>query len=274
MSFKEKVISIFFLLIIGLPFGVWKYRQLNRPAPTLLPPREEITITIIPGWNLQDVARYLVAQQVASNTDQVFTLTGVPASKNASPFSFPETILASKPAKISIEGYLAPETYRVYKDAKLPDILGKLLDQRTKQIETVSTTLSNSGESLHTILTMASIVEEEARIPEDRKMVADILWRRYKNGWALQVDSSVHYAINKTGDVFTNKNEREVDSPWNTYKYAGLPPGPICNPGMNSIEAALVPTKNEYWYFLSGKDGVMHYAKTLEEHNWNKNKYL
>ena len=116
------------------------------------------------------------------------------------------------------------------------------------------------------------MVEEEVQHPEDKAKVADILWRRYKNNWALQLDSSVHYVVDKTGNVFTTGKERSVDSLWNTYKYPGLPLGPIANPGLESIKAALYPEKNSYWYFLTGKDGTVYYAKTLEEHNANKRK--
>jgi UPF0755 protein len=80
----------------------------------------------------------------------------------------------------------------------------------------------------------------------------------------------VHYAVDRTGDVFTTSKEREFESPWNTYKYPGLPLGPIANPGIESIKATLYPEKNNYWYFLAGKDGTIYYGRTLEEHNANK----
>ncbi|MEK7213333.1 MAG: endolytic transglycosylase MltG, partial [Patescibacteria group bacterium] len=87
-------------------------------------------------------------------------------------------------------------------------------------------------------------------------------------------DSSVHYAVNRTGTVFTTSKERQVDSLYNTYKYPGLPLGPISNPGLLAIKAALYPSPNNYWYFLSDEEGKIHYARTLEEHNLNKAKYL
>jgi UPF0755 protein len=121
---------------------------------------------------------------------------------------------------------------------------------------------------------MASLIEDEARTPEDRRLVSDILRRRLAKGWALQLDSTVHYAVDKTGTVFTTDRERDSLSLWNTYKYPGLPPGPISNPSLDSIDAALNPTKNDNWYFLSGTDGKMHYATTLEEHTANRYKYL
>jgi UPF0755 protein len=134
--------------------------------------------------------------------------------------------------------------------------------------------LTRQNKSFFDVLTMASILENEAKTVDDKKIVADILWRRLKRGMRLQVDSSVHYVSARTGDVFTTKQEREALSPWNTYKYEGLPLGPIGNPSLASIEAALYPTINSYWYFLSGSDGTIHYAKTFEEHRLNISKYV
>jgi UPF0755 protein len=281
MTFQKKITIIFFVFVIGLPFGSWWYNKRTHPVIVPLPPRKENTITIIPGWNLRNVAEYLVSKNIASTTAQVFAITGVPARDYRTVASvFPGVgeegkIFTDRPKYQSYEGYIAPETYRVFADASLPEVLKKLFNQRAEQVTPeIYANVVASGHSFHEILTMASIIEEESKTDSDRKIISDILWRRVKNGWPLQVDSSVHYAVNKTGDVFTTTIDRKVESPWNTYKYAGLPLGPICNPSMESIEAALVPEKNSYWYFLSGSDGVMHYAKNLDEHNRNRVKYL
>jgi UPF0755 protein len=183
------------------------------------------------------------------------------------------TIVQDKPDNVSLEGYLAPETFRVFADATIPDILAKFVEERDEQIASLQEAVKKSGHTVHEILTMASVLEDEARSVEDKKIVADIMWRRVGQNWALQVDSSVHYIVDRSGDVFTTGKERDVDSLWNTYKYPGLPPGPISNPSVASIEATVNPTPNTYWYFLSGKDGKMYYARTLDEHNANK-KYL
>lgn len=261
MSLKNKIATLFFVLLIGLPIGGLWYMRHNRPARVPPKPREEITITIIPGWNLRDVANYLVKQGVASSTLDVYKVTGQPADRQ-------------EPGS-SAEGSLAPETIRFFKGVTVEEVIKAFHDVRVKQLtpsaEAAIKTLNIKPEEL---LTMASIVEKEARTKADRKLVADILWRRVKVGMALQVDSAIHYAIDKTGNVFTTDKERSIDSPWNTYKYPGLPPGPICNPSLESIDAALHPEPNKYWYFLSGTDGMMHYAGTLDEHNANRLKYL
>ncbi len=280
MSFSQKATIFSIIILLGLPLGgYWYYknRLVRRAAP---PPRPEVEITIIPGWNLRQIAEYLVKENIAENADAVFSVVGKPAfnyqafKKEAPRLALDLPVLLAKPEAVSYEGYLAPETYRVYKDASLAEVVNKLVKERDAQITPqMHEDIKASGRSAHDVLTMASILEEEARDDLDRAKVADILWRRYDRKWALQVDPSVHYAIGKVGNVFTTQKERAVDSLWNTYKYPGLPLGPISNPSLTAIKAALYPIKNNYWYFLSGRDGTMYYGKTLEEHNANK-KYL
>ncbi|OGH91419.1 MAG: hypothetical protein A2534_03000 [Candidatus Magasanikbacteria bacterium RIFOXYD2_FULL_39_9] len=278
-SFNKNVVVFSLVIILALPLaGLWYYKKTHPRYIAPLPPRPEVTVTIIPGWNLRQVAGYLVKLGFASTTDDVYRLTGEPAYDYRRVASvFPKIddsrIVAEKPGYDSYEGYLAPETFRVFRDATLLDVLKKLVGQREKEItEQMWADIEKSGHSSYEILTMASILEKEVQTPQDKAKVADILWRRLEKNWALQVDSSVHYVADRTGDVFTTEKERDIDSPWNTYKYPGLPLGPIANPGVESIKAAIYPEKNGYWYFLTGKDGMVYYGKTLEEHNANKRK--
>mgnify|MGYP001582363625 CR=1 FL=1 len=279
MSFNHKItFTSFFIIALVLGSGALYYKKTHTYKYVPLPPKPEVTLTIIPGWNLRQVANLLVTNGFASSTTDVYDLIGKPAVdyrrvggllarvSTASTVSY-------RPDYVSYEGFLAPETYRVFKDATLLDVIRKLIDQRDKEIDSAMwEEVKNSGHSFYEILTMASLLEKEVQHPEDKAKVADILWRRYKNNWALQLDSSVHYVVDRTGDAFTTGKERDTDSLWNTYKYPGLPLGPISNPGLDSIKAALRPEKNSYWYFLTGKDGTAYYAKTLEEHNFNKRK--
>ena len=131
-----------------------------------------------------------------------------------------------------------------------------------------------SGRDVNEVMIMASLLEREVRGVEDKKMVADLFWRRYDNNWALQADSTVHFVSGKNGSVFTTKEDRDSLSPWNTYKYPGLPLGPIAHPSLSSIEAAIYPEKNNYWYFLTDLEGGVHYGTDLEGHNRNVQKYL
>ena len=120
---------------------------------------------------------------------------------------------------------------------------------------------------------MASVVQKEAPSKDDMALVADIFWRRNKMNWALQSCATVNYITGKN-DPAVSAADRAIDSLYNTYKYPGLPLGPIGNPSLKAIRATLYPTSNNYWYFMSDSKGEMHYAKTLEEHNINVAKYL
>lgn len=252
------------------------------------PGLNEKEITIIPGWTIRDIAQYFEYNGMFQ-AEELTELVGLPAVsyknwKEGAPTlaSDPSAslrtslmILKDKPWYVSYEGYLAPETYRIYKNASLKDIVLKLIKQRELEITNeMRQEMEKQEKSFYEILTMASILEREVKSEKDKRLVADIFWRRYNKNWALQADSTVHYAVNKTGDVFTTQEDRGSNSPWNTYKYQGLPPSPISNPSLESIKAALYPEKNDYWYFLTGKDGTVHYAKTLDEHNQNRVNYL
>jgi UPF0755 protein len=120
---------------------------------------------------------------------------------------------------------------------------------------------------------MASLIEEETATPEDRRIVSGILWKRLSSGMRLQVDATFAYTIGK-GSLELTTEDLKSDSPYNTYRIYGLPPTPIVNPGLDAITAALHPTSSPYVYYLSDKNGVMHYSKTFEEHKLAKAKYL
>lgn len=236
----------------------------------------EKNITVLPGWDLRDLANYLVKQEIVKNVDEVYSLLGKPAEytiPNISPTEI--SWIASKPSRVSLEGYLAPDTYSIYNNATLEEVVGKLLTHREDQLLPLMPEIVKSGRSLHEIMTMASLLEREVRTPKDKAIVADIFWKRHDANMGLQADSTVHYATAKEGTVFTTKADRESTNPWNTYKYPGLPPGPISLPSLASIEAALRPTKNDYWYFLTTLDtGEVKYGRNLAEHNANVQKYL
>lgn len=235
------------------------------------PMTNEKTITILPGWDLRDIAEYFIAEEIVALDEALYAMAGQPAVRPThSIFSTTDWVFQAKPIELSIEGYIAPETYRIFSNASAEDVLEKLLAQRKKEIET----LGIEARDLHDALTLASIVEREVRGQEDRRMVADIFLRRNALGWALQADSTVHYAVGKKGDVFTTNADRASKNAWNTYEYPGLPPGPISTPSIESIAAVLNPLENDYWYFLTDLDGNVHYAKTLGGHEANAERYL
>ena len=244
------------------------------------PTQAETTITILPGWDLREIADYFEKQGIASSTD-FLAVVGQSAynykvEREIAPVVEGDwKIVTDKPNFVSYDGYLAPDTYRIFKNATITEIVQKLIDEREKQFtEQMYKDIEKSGRTVFEVLTMASILEREVRSEEDKKIVADLFWRRYDQNWALQADSTVHYAVGKKGDVFTTAEDRDSLSPWNTYRYPGLPLGPISTPNIDSIMAAIYPEGNDYWYFLTDDKGVVRYGKTLEEHNLNRQKHL
>ncbi len=288
MSFNFKVAVVSLLIIISIPMaGFWYYKKHSRPTYTPPPPRQEINITIIPGWNLRDIAKDWQKQGIIKSEDELYDLLGKPAyNYKANQQQAPKLVfdgmaadekypsLSNKPDYVSYEGFLFPDTYRVYADAKPEDVLKKVFANLENKItDEMRAEMVKQKKSLFEILNMSALVEREARTPEDMAMVADIFWRREKMGWALQSCASVNYITGKN-DPGVLDVDRAIDSAFNTYKYPGLPLGPVGNPSLKGITAVLYPQKNNYWYFMSGTDGTMRYAKTLEEHNINVAKYL
>ena len=171
------------------------------------------------------------------------------------------------------EGYLFPDTYFFPPSADAESIVAAMRANFDTKIAPLIPAIGASGHSLADIVTMASIVEKEARTSVDRRMVAGILWNRVRLGMPLQVDAVFGYIFDRP-TYSPSPSDLAVKSPYNTYLHAGLPPGPIDNPGLDSLEAAAQPTKTSYLYYLTGHDGLMHYATTYAGHQANLRKYL
>ena len=242
----------------------------------------EKEITIIPGWDLNDISSYLEAQGVSS-ADDFLKITGQPLKnyqndkKDFWPKDYSDQydFLADKPKNYGLEGYLFPDTYRVYKTAKAEDIISKALNDFDKKLTPVMRAdIKGQGKTIYQIVTMASVVEKEVRTEKDMKVVSGIFWDRIKNGQPLQSCATLAYIIGKDKTVYSLADTK-IKSPFNTYQFQGLPPGPICNPSLQALEAAIYPVYTDYNYFLSRPDtGETIFSKTFEEHNRNKLKYL
>ncbi|MEK7063279.1 MAG: endolytic transglycosylase MltG [Patescibacteria group bacterium] len=167
------------------------------------------------------------------------------------------------------EGYLFPDTYDFLPGSPADLVVARMHSRYEEHVAPLRAEIEASGHTEEEIIILASILEKEARQPETMRIVSGILWDRIKIGMPLQVDAVFGY-INNRPTYHPSGEDLEIDSPYNTYKYPGLPPGPIGNPGMTAIEAALRPGESPYLYYLTGVDGTMHYAKTFEEHVRNR----
>lgn len=181
----------------------------------------------------------------------------------------------TKNLSLPLEGYIYPDTYFLDPtDFKNEDLIYKALDNFEIKWNSIDKTASPilKKYSIHEIITTASIIENEVSSENDRKTVSGILWKRLENNWPLGADATLLY--NKDNRKIT-KEDLNTDSPYNTRKKTGLPPGPINNPSISSIKAALFPEESPYWFYLTTPDtGEVIYSKTNKEHNLNKAKYL
>lgn len=232
---------------------------------------EEIVLTIPEGYTVTDIDKLLVDSGLAEagafvRCAQECDLSDV--------WFLPESVGLAERGGI-VEGYLYPDTYFV--EAQQFDIeqfMRRLLHTfEQKVIEAFPEQLARSDRSLHEAITMASLIEKEASNDTERPIIAGILWKRYSEGLGLGVDATVRYILNKPTTAITVA-DLNTNSPYNTRKFRGLPPGPIASPGQQSIVAAFNPSETEYWYYLHDPEGRIYYAKTNEEHNINRYLYL
>ena len=181
-----------------------------------------------------------------------------------------------EPTASHLEGYLFPDTYRIYEKTTADEIIELMLYNFDKKLTLdLREEIAAQGKTLDEVVIMASIIEREVQTPEDMRMVSDILWRRLEAGYRLEVDSTLNYILPEhERKAALTDNELSLNSPYNTYKSAGLPPTAISNPGFNALYAAVHPIPNDYWYYLSKSTGETVFAKTYEEHLHNKASYL
>jgi len=243
-----------------------------------------ITVTIPEGWRLEQTADYLVTTGVLDGAAYRRIAETGDLESLGEPGRYP--FLDGRPAGASLEGYLFPDTYELPADgATAADLLRRQLDtfaERVLPIYQAAAAQGKTQRSLHEVLTLASIVEREAVLDAERPLIAGVYLNRLAIDMRLEADPTVQYAMGyqpvanqwwKT-PVFLEEYDR-VDSPYNTYLHAGLPPGPIASPGLRSIEAALNPAEHDYLFFVATPtgDGRHVFAKTFAEHQENMQRY-
>lgn len=227
-----------------------------------------VTVVFPEGFDNKKIADRLNANKLPGDAFLEFAMHPKPEWKNE--FWF----LKNMPEGASLEGFLFPDTYVFSLDVTGESIVLKMLtDFENKFPNTARADLVKQKRSIFELVTMASIVENEVRTESDRKMVADIFWRRIAVGMPLQSDATVKY-VRGESKVQHSFAETRVESPYNTYINKGLPPGPIANPGLESLLTTLVPTPNQYMYFLSDTTtGETIFSVTFDEHVVNKGKH-
>jgi UPF0755 protein len=241
--------------------------------------RDEATLRFLEGWRREELVDYIQSQHDKGLID----MTGEQFSRLAlepTPALRAKVGSASRPGD-SLQGFLFPDTYVVNKDDSAEQLIGKMLDAYARKVTSqMRAGFQKQGLSEYQALILAAIVEREAFSDEERPIIAGILLSRLKAGIPLGVDATIQYALgySKVEQRWWRHSltmeDLAVESPYNTRKLAGLPPHPICNPGISAIQAVARPADTDYLYYLHDGDGHVHYAKTLDQHNTNVAKYL
>lgn len=248
--------------LIGKDTGSLKSGQyfLHEPAPVYT-----IASRLVNGLGGFPIVKITIPEGVSSMGIADIITKQIPK------FNAQEFKLAARP----YEGFLFPETYFWPSNIEPAQVISIMQQQFKEQTGTTSVAriLASSTRTLDDIVKMAAILEREASSTEDRRLIAGVLWKRLDIGMALQVDAPFEYFLNKPSSELT-REDLATKNPYNLYLNRGLGPTAIVNPGISSIIDAATPTPSKYWYYLSDKQGVLHYAVTLEGHAANKNKYL
>lgn len=262
-------------------FVTGEYRVPSRTnLPTLVTlltsggePDNEVTLRFIEGWTIRDMAQYL-RQAGSIDADEFTAYVTKRANVAAAVAAYAGDLAEGKPESASLEGYLFPDTYRTYRGSSASALVSKMFTNLNRKfLPEWRNEVHRRGYTTYQAIVMASIVEREVRSESDRALVADIFWRRLAAGRGLEADSTINYVTRKDLASVTLEDTK-LDSPYNTYRYRGLPPGPISNPGESSIRAAVYPQPNNFWYFLTTPQGEVIYSKTFDEHRAAKFKYL
>lgn len=295
MKWVVRGVAIGFLILLvgGIAGGFFAYKRYTalraQRIAELQKKAEDVKVTLIEGWKISEIGDALEKQGLGKSTDFVVT------AKNNIPENDP---LIKIPKGQSLEGYLFPDTYRFAKTSTQDMIIKKMLKNFSDRVETLQAEPASNGRyiikgfenldiggqkglSFHQIITLASIIEKESGAaepkdgqPSERRIIAGVFYNRLLIDQALESDATVNYVSGKDNPTPTNQ-ELQISSPYNTYRNAGLPPGPICNPSLSSIEAALNPAPSDYYYFLHKQpSGEAVFSKTFEEHVKNKFLYL
>jgi UPF0755 protein len=238
--------------------------------------RDERKVTIVEGWSNRQIAEYLESRKIFTQTEFAEAL-----KKNIA-FEFYDLARG-----YSYEGFLFPDTYQISRNGTAEELVKKMvMNFEAKVDDSLLKQMQEKNLSLKDVITLASIIEKEVgrnkevitaedreMMQKERELVASVFYNRLKIGMPLESDATVNYVTGKS-DRRATIADTKIKSPYNTYQTKGLPPGPIGNPGLGSIKAAINPAISDYYYFLHDPEGVAYFGKTLSEHNQNRAKHL
>lgn len=218
-----------------------------------------VTVTIPEGYTVKQIVERLAEE--ADIPAEEFAA----AAADARSFAADHPYLAEVPSN-TLEGYLFPKTYRIVEGSSARDVAELMLDQFDAEVEGVSLKVpEDSGLSFHEFVTIASMVEREAQLDKERPLVSSVIYNRLDQGMKLEICATIEYILPGSRPRLLNEHLK-IDSPYNTYIYAGLPPGPIASPGLASLQAAAAPAKTDYiFYVLTGEDGSHTFTKSYSE---------
>ena len=231
------------------------------------------SVTILDGYSLKDISAS-IAKALEIETTEVLNLLNDETFLNSliEKYWFITDEIFAEGIKYPLEGYLYPETYLYNSNVTLEDVIYGSLDMMDKHLIKAKEYFESRGWTAHEFLSFASVVERESLFDEDRPKIAGVFMNRIEKGMLFQADSTVNYAWDRTG-VDVLYSHLEIDSPYNTYKYAGVPIGPISTVSGVTMDACVNYEDHEYFYFFSKEDGTQIYSKTLSEHNNAVQKY-
>ena len=228
----------------------------------------QFSVTILDGYSLKDISES-IAKALEIEATEVMNLLNDETFLNSliEKYWFITDEILEDGIKYPLEGYLYPETYLYNSNVTLKDVIYGSLDMMDKHLTKAKDFFEARGWTAHRFLTFASIVERESLFDEDRPKIAGVFINRLENNMLLQSDITVNYAWDRTG-VDVLYSHLEIDSPYNTYKYAGLPIGPISTVSGTTMDACVNYEENEFYYFFAKEDGTVLYSRNLTEHNY------
>ncbi|MDD5747604.1 MAG: endolytic transglycosylase MltG [Actinomycetota bacterium] len=251
----------FFLIIVIVPFFFWLGWHYLKPEEKR--PLKTYRVVVPEGLDTRQTARK-VASQCEITYDEFMAATNDDYSKK----SF------LKGSNGTLEGFLFPKTYDVDSKTTAKGLILRMLDQFETETSPLDWSKASSmGMSKYQILTIASLIEKEAKFSDERPIISSVVYNRIKKNMKLQIDATVQYSLGEWKPSLTY-DDLKVDSPYNTYLYSGLPPGPICNPGIDSIRSALNPAQTDYiYYIVTSSEGRHSFTADYQQFlNWKKSK--